>query len=96
MANLNIELGDEVIKGIRSIAVRHYGDSGDASVNRVIESALEMRLLSMKLAEEGGAEIEEPIADWEFADKQPAEQLPVEIQSWLFRKGGTQCFRQVK
>lgn len=88
MANLNIELGDEVIKGIRSIAVRHYGDSGDASVGRVIESALEMRLLSMKLAEEGGAEIEESIADWEFADKQPAKQLSAEIQSWLFRKGG--------
>ena len=63
MANLDIELGDEVIKGIRSIAVRHYGDSGDGSVGRVIESALEMRLLSMKLAEEGGAEIEETIAD---------------------------------
>jgi hypothetical protein len=42
----------------------------------------------MKLAEEGGAEIEEPIADWEFADKQPAKQLSAEIQSWLFRKGG--------
>lgn len=89
MANLNIELGDEVIKGIRSIAVRHYGDSGDPSVGRVIESALEMRLLSIKLAEQGGAEIEEPMAGWEFANKQPAEQLPVEVQSWLFRKGGS-------
>ena len=88
MANLDIELGDEVIKGIRSIAVRHYGDSGDASVGRVVESALEMRLLSMKLAEGGGAEIEEPMAGWEFANKQPAGQLPAEIQSWLFRKGG--------
>jgi len=89
MANLNIELGDEVIKDIRSIAVRHYGDSGDGSVGRVIESALEMRLLSMKLAEEGGAEIEEPMASWEFVSKQPAGQLPAEIQSWLFRKGGS-------
>jgi len=40
MVDLNIELGDEVIKGIKSIAVRHYGDSGDASVGRVVESAL--------------------------------------------------------
>lgn len=96
MAELDIELGDEMIKGIRSIAVRHYGDSGDASVGRVIESALEMRLLSIKLAERGGDEIEEPIARWEFANKQLAQQLPVEIQSWLFGKGGNQCFRQRK
>ena len=88
MANLDIELDDEVIRGIRSIAAHHYGDSGDASVGRVIESALEMRLLSMKLAEQGGTEIEEPMAAWEFANKQPAGQLPVEVQSWLFRKGG--------
>jgi hypothetical protein len=89
MVDLNIELGDEVIKGIRSIAVRHYGDRGDVSVGRVIESVLEMRLLSIKLVEGGGNEIEEPITDWEFVGKQPAEQLPAEIQSWLFRKGGS-------
>jgi hypothetical protein len=87
--DLNIELGDEVIQGIRSIAMRHYADSGDASVGRVIESALEMRLLSMKLAGEGGAQIEEPIMGWEFANKQPAGQLPAEIGNWLFRKGGS-------
>lgn len=86
MTNLDIELGDEVIKGVRSLAVRHYGDSGDASVDRVVESALEMRLLSIKLAEGGGNEIEEPITGWEFANKRPAEQLPAEIQSWLFRR----------
>jgi hypothetical protein len=89
MAELDIELGEEVIESIRAIAVRHYGDSEDASVNLVIESAIEMRLLSIKLAEAGAAEIEEPIANWEFGDKQPAKQLPVEIQSWLFRKGGS-------
>ena len=87
MANLNIEMGDEAIKGIRSLAVRHYGDSGDASVGRVVESALEIRLLSIKLAEGGSNEIEEPVASWEFANKQPAEQLPEEIRSWLFRGG---------
>jgi len=86
--DLNIELGDEVIERIRVIAASHYGDNGDASVSRVVESALEMRLLSMKLVGEAGAQIEEPVASWEFGDKQPAEQLPVEIQSRLFRKGG--------
>ena len=87
MANINVELGSEVIEGIRSLAVRHYGDNGDASVSRVVESALEMRLLSIRLAEGSGNEIEEPIACWEFANKQPAGQLPEEIRSWLFRGG---------
>ena len=88
MAKLDFELDDQVVKGVRSLAVRHYGDSGDASISRVVESALEMRLLSIKLAEKGGHEIEGPIISWEFADKQPAEQLPTEIRSWLFREGG--------
>jgi hypothetical protein len=88
MVDLNIELGDEMIKGIRSIAVRHYGDSGDASVGRVVESALEMRLLSIRLAGGGGHETEEPMTSWEFVNKQPVERLPAEIQSWLFKKGG--------
>ena len=90
MASLSIDLDHEVVKGIKSIAVRHYGDSLDASLHRVIESALEMRLLSIKLAERGGAEVDEPIADWEFGDSQPVAQLPTEIQNWLFRKGGNQ------
>ena len=51
-----------------------------------LRSALEMRLLSIKLTEGGGNEIEEPITGWDFANKQPAEQLPVEIRSWLFRR----------
>jgi len=55
-------------------------------MHRVIESALEMRLLSISLVEGGGNEIDEPITGWEFANKQPAEQLPIEIRSWLFRR----------
>lgn len=87
MMDLNIELGDEVIERVRAIAVSHYGDNGDASVSRVVESALEMRLLSIKLIDRGRDEIEEPITHWQFVNKEPAEQLPAEIQSRLFRKG---------
>jgi hypothetical protein len=86
MANLDIELGDELMEGVKYLAVRHYGDSGDASVSRVVESALEMRLLSIKLVGGGGNETEEPIVSWEFANKQPSEQLPAEIRGCLFRR----------
>ncbi len=67
MANLNIELGNEFIDRVKSLAVRNYGDSGDAFMGRVIESALEMRLLSIKLVKGGGNEIEEPITGWELS-----------------------------
>jgi hypothetical protein len=87
MMDLSIGLGDEVIERIKAIAARHYGDNGDASVSRVVESALEMRLLSIKLIDMGRDEIEEPITRWQFVDKKPVEQLPVEIQRQLFRKG---------
>jgi hypothetical protein len=43
----------------------------------------------MKLAGEAGAQIEGPIMGWEFANRQPAGQLPTEIRSWLFREGGS-------
>jgi hypothetical protein len=87
MMDLDIELGEEAIQRIRAIAVSHYGDNGDTSVSRVVESALEMRLLSVKLIDRGRDEIEEPITHWQFVDKQRAEQLPVEIQRQLFKKG---------
>jgi len=87
MANLDIE-GDELVEGIKYLAWHHYGDDSEASIRRVVESALEMRLLSIILVEGGGDAIEEPITDWEFSHKQPAEQLPQEIRSWLFGRGG--------
>lgn len=89
MMDLNIELGDEVIERIKAITMRHYGNNGDASVSRVVESAPEMRLLSIKLIDRSGDETEEPMASWEFVSMQPAKQLPAEIQSWLFRKGSS-------
>ena len=87
MANLDIEFAEEMINAVRSLAVDHYGDSSEASISRVVESALEMRLLSIILVEGGGDAIEEPVTDWEFANKQPAEQLPAGILGWLFRGG---------
>jgi hypothetical protein len=89
MMDLNVELGDEVIERVRAIAMRHYGDSGDASLSHVVESALEMRLLSIRLIDRGRDEIEEPIAHWQFVNNKPTEKLPEEILSQLFRKGGS-------
>jgi hypothetical protein len=88
MANLDIQ-GDELVEGTKYLALRHYGDASETSIRRVVESALEMRLLSIILVEGGENTIEEPITDWEFTNNKPDEQLPDEIQSWLFRRGGS-------
>lgn len=61
MAEIDIELDNDLIEGVKRLAVRHYGDSGDASMGRVAEAALEMRLLWVDLVKGGGNEIEEPI-----------------------------------
>ena len=85
MANLDIDLNDDLVEWIQCLAKRHYGDSGNVCVARVVESALEMRLVATKLAEGGANETEEAMVDWEFAERQPAKQLPVEIRDLLFK-----------
>lgn len=82
----DIELDADLIEGVRRLAVRHYGDSGDASIDRVAESALEMRLLWQDLVKGGHNEIEEPIVNWKFANGESAGQLPTEIRGWLFKR----------
>ena len=61
MAEIDIELDGDMFERAKQLALRHYGDTEDASVARVIESAAEMRLLSLKLVPGGGNDIEEPI-----------------------------------
>jgi len=86
MAELDIELDDKQIDGIKRLAVRCYGNSEDASIGRVVEAAFGMRLLWEDLTKGGGNEIEEPLVNWEFTNRQQAEQLPDEIRDWLFRR----------
>ena len=85
MIQLDVELDGELVDKVKRLATRHYGDSGDGSIAKVVESALEMRLLSTILVQGGGNDTEEPIRDWEFANKQPAKQLPAEIRDLLFK-----------
>lgn len=61
MAEINIELDNDLIEGVKRLAVRHYGDSEIGSIARVIEAAAEMRLLWLDLVKRGGDEIEEPM-----------------------------------
>ena len=82
---LEIEIGNELIDGIKDLAKRHYGDNGDDSVSRVVEDALLVRLVLLEGLGSAGQEIDGPIIKWE--PQEPDGETPkIEIQAWLFRR----------
>ena len=85
MGELDVELGQDLADEVRRLALQLHGDSSDASVARVVEVALEMRLLWQDRANPTADDIEEPLTNWEFAGTgSPAEELPQETAGWLF------------
>ena len=84
MAVLEVDLGNDLILGLKSLAERHYGDSGDASISRVVEDALEVRLLCLNRLREPGHEVEEPVMNWEFEGTAPPGQVINPMGDWLF------------
>ena len=90
MAKLEIELKDELIEKIRRLAACQYGDAGDASIGRVTESALAMRLFWIGLVESGGDDIDETLTDWDFPTSLIKGEEANGLCRWLFR-GGSEC-----
>jgi len=86
VTTLEIEIGAELLKAARNLALRHYGDDGSSSTARVVQAALAMRLLFLDLAEEGGREVDEPVANWDFDDANANDQLQADIRDLLFRR----------
>ena len=82
---LEIELTRELVEGIKDLAMRHYGNNGDASVSQVIEDALVMRLMLWERLGNPGEEVGEPITNWEPQELE-GEKAKTEIQDWLFRR----------
>lgn len=86
MAEIDLDLNEKLIEKIRRTAERDYGDSGEASVRRVIEASLEMRILFHSLAGFCGSEVEEPTTNWEFMDQTPGGHGSPTVQDWLFKE----------
>ena len=87
MAKLELELSADLIKELRRLAQRHYGDAGEAAVGRVVESAVEMRLLWEGHVTHGSGDLEEPVSDWQFDDNSGREMLPDSVTDWMFKGG---------
>ena len=86
MATLEVEIGADLIKAAKSLALRHYGNDEDTSVSRVIEAALMMRLLWLQLVDVAGREVGEPVANWEFGDDDASEQVDGDLRNLLFKR----------
>ena len=93
MADLDVELDRDLLEGVRRLSMYLYGDCSDASVARVVEVALEIRLLWQDRANVSADAIEEPVANWVFSDAGGpiTERLPHNLEGWLFgrRSGGS-------
>lgn len=60
MAELDIPANDKLLGVIESLAIKLYGDDGEASRRRVVEAALEMRIVWSQLVKRGQQETDEP------------------------------------
>lgn len=85
MTILDIEIGNELLLGIQELAERHYGDREAASLSRVVEDALHIRLILLERLGNPGQEVEEPIINWEPQEPE-GEKKEADIQGWLFRR----------
>ena len=83
MLDLEIDLDNTLIDGVKNLARDHYDRVDDGAVGLVIEAALEMRLLAEKLAGQAGEEVDEPVTKWK-SSAQGIEPPSTRVRDWLF------------
>jgi hypothetical protein len=86
MAELEVYLDGKLLKGISELAVKHYGEDSELSRKRVVETALEMRIVWSKSIERGQQETNEAVSRWEFSESPVTEKDTNTINDWLFRR----------
>ena len=84
MGILDVELSDGLIEDIKDLAERHYGDTSDDSIGRVVETALEMRVLWLERVGGASAEVKEPAAKWESRGTEA--ESDEAVLGWLFER----------
>jgi len=86
MADLDIPANDRLLGVIKRLAIELYGDDSEASRKRVVETALEMRIVWSHLVERGQQETNEAVSRWEFSESPVTEENTGTISDWLFRR----------
>ncbi len=86
MADLDIPANDRLLEVIRRLAIKLYGDDSEPSRKRVVETALEMRIVWSHLVEKGQQETDEAVSRWEFTESPITQENSGTIRRWLFRR----------
>lgn len=86
MAELEIYLDGKLLEGISELAVKHYGEDSELSRKRVVETALEMRIIWSNSIERGQQETNEAVSNWEFSESPANGKDTSTINDWLFRR----------
>jgi len=86
MAELEIYLDQKLLEGISELAIKHYGEDSESSRRRVIETALEMRIIWSNSIERGQQETDEAVSKWEVSGPAISEENAGIINDWLFRR----------
>jgi hypothetical protein len=86
MVDLNIEIDNDLIAKTRDLALRYFGDDGDASLVQVLGMALMMRYVWSRSVTRGQQETGEAVSTWEFPESNTDLKNNVSMQNWLFRR----------
>jgi hypothetical protein len=86
MADLDIPADDRLLGIIKRLAIELYGDDSEASRKRVVETALEMRIVWSNSVERGRQETDEAVSRWEFSESPVTKENTGTISNWLFRR----------
>ena len=84
MTRLDLELSSRDVAALNRLALAQFGDESESSVNRVMESALALRLVWLKTAGTPAETTHDPVLDW-TAGSDPNEVTTGTVPEWLFR-----------
>ena len=86
MAEIDIYVESSLLEEVRRLAVEQYGDDSEASQRRLVETALEMRLLWSNSVAKGQEETGEAASRWQFPDTPATIEDKDRIRAWLFKR----------
>ena len=86
MQEMELEISAAQLRDVKRLAKLHYGDDGDEALGKVVEIALQMRLLWLDIAGEIATRVEEPLIDLQVGTE-GSEHSHEEIAAWLFEGG---------
>ena len=81
-----VALTPDLLKGVQRLAELHYGEATDDAMRRVVEDAIEVRLLCFDRVGQAACETEEPVINLEISQPSEGERAETEIRNWMFRR----------